>query len=75
MQNAEKIFGQMNNLTGPIAFLSLFVLSAAVTGSLVVGQPALTYVNGDKTGAVKLFIYTLGWLALGTIILLLVNIK
>jgi len=59
MQNAERIFGQMNNLFGPVVFLLLFVLSAAITGSLVLGRPILMYLDNRKAEAVKLFIYTL----------------
>lgn len=69
MQNGEKLFGQINEAVAPIAFLMLFVLSASVTGGLVLGKPMLMYLNNEKSNAVKLFIYTLCWLALGTIIL------
>jgi hypothetical protein len=75
MQNGEKIFGHMNPTAAPIAFLMLFVLSAGITGGLVVGKPLLLYFDNQKTEAVKLFLYTLGWLALGTIILLALSIQ
>ena len=75
MTNGERIFGEINKATGPIAFLMLFVLSAAVTGSLVLGKPILMYLNNQKSEAVKLFIYTLCWLALGVLILFIVSIK
>jgi hypothetical protein len=74
MQNGEKIFGKMDNTTGPIAFLTMFVLSAAVTGSLVLGKPILLYLNNQKTEAIKMFIFTLCWLALAVIILLLSSV-
>ena len=74
MQNGDKIFGKMNQATAPIAFLMLFVLSAGVTGGLVVGKPLLLYFDNKKTEAIKLFLYTLGWLALGTVILVLVSL-
>ena len=74
MQNGQKIFGDMNQTTGPIAFLTLFVLSASVTGGLVLGKPVLMYLNNEKSGAIKLFIYTLAWLAVAVIILLTVSI-
>ncbi|HYE22756.1 MAG TPA: hypothetical protein VD998_04170, partial [Verrucomicrobiae bacterium] len=71
MQNAERIFGDMDNTTlGPITFLMLFVLSAAVTGSLVLGRPVLMYLDGQKKEAVKLFLVTIVWLALAIVILL-----
>lgn len=74
MQAGEKIFGDANQTTGPIAFLTLFVLSAGVTGGLVLGKPLLMYLDNEKTDAVKLFIYTLGWLMLAVIILFAVSI-
>ncbi|MFA7654016.1 MAG: hypothetical protein WCX97_03175 [Candidatus Magasanikbacteria bacterium] len=58
----EQIFGKMNNLFGPMAFLMLFVLSAAITSALVLGRPILLYMEGKKIEAIKLFGYILGWL-------------
>lgn len=74
MQNGERIFGGMNEILGPIAFLMLFVLSAAITGGLIIGKPVLMYLNNEKKDAVKLFLYTLSSLALATLIMLLLNI-
>ena len=72
MRNAAKIFGQVDSLIDPIAVLTLFVLSAAITGSLILGKPVLMYMNGSKPEAIKLFFYTIGWLALAMIILIIV---
>ena len=74
MQNGEKIFGQMSNLFGPIAFLLLFVLSAAITGALVLGRPVLMYLENQKKEALKLFFYTLGWLLIMIMIILAIQI-
>lgn len=74
MKNGEKIFDNINQTTGPIAFLSLFVLSAAITGSLVLGKPVVLYLNGEKNEAVKMFIYTVCWLALAVISLLVFSV-
>ncbi len=74
MQNGEKYFESVNESIAPIAFLTLFVLSAAVTGGLVLGKPVLMYLNNQKNEAIRLFIYTLGWLALAVVILLIVSI-
>lgn len=57
----------------PVLFLTLFVLSAGVTASLVLGKPVLMYLANDKNEAIKLFVYTLGWLLVAVIILLIVN--
>ncbi len=62
MQNGERIFGKMDNILGPVAFLLLFVLSAAITGSLVLGKPILMHLENRKAEAVKLFFYTIVWL-------------
>jgi len=69
MANGERIFNSISKTLGPIAFLTLFVLSASVTGGLVLGKPVLMYVNGQKSDAVKLFIFTLSWLAAALIVL------
>ncbi len=44
----------------PICMLMLFVLSAAVMGILVFGQPILWYLDGKKQEAISLLMYTLG---------------
>ncbi len=72
MQNAERFFGQTEDtILAPIVFLTLFVLSAAITGSLVIGKPILMYINNEKSQAVRLFVYTLGWLALALVFLVI----
>lgn len=57
---------------GPVAFLLLFILSAAVTGALILGRPVLLYLENQKTEAVRLFIYTIGWLVVFTMMAFLV---
>ena len=57
-------FGTMNKLGQnsvftPIAFLLLFVFSAALTGFLIFGKPAQLYVDGKKKEALSLLTYTL----------------
>lgn len=64
MFNGENLFGNEKSFLIPIFMLTLFVLSAAITGSLVLGKPILMYFDGQKKEALKLFIITLGWLAL-----------
>jgi hypothetical protein len=72
--NAQKIFGTMRNITGPISFLLLFVTSAAITGFLVLGQPVMLYVDNKKKDAIKLFILTVAWLFILTVIALALNL-
>ena len=56
---APQIFGEHGPKTVlvPIVMLLLFVFSAAVTGSLVLGRPVLWYLDGKKKEAIEL----LGW--------------
>jgi len=62
-QLAPIFFGKLdNNILGTSAFLLLFVFSAAITGALVLGKPILFYLDGAKTDAVKMFLYTIGFL-------------
>lgn len=69
MQNANQLFGFTDSkLLGPMAFLMLFVLSAAIVGSLVLARPAMLYLNGQKSEGVRLFVYILGWLLLAILI-------
>jgi len=73
MQNGEHLFGKMQNFWGPLSFLMLFVVSAAIVGSLVFGKPAMMYLGGEKKEAVRLLGYTLVWLFLATLILLIIQ--
>ena len=54
----------------PILMLSLFVLSASITGSLILGRPILWYLEGKKKEALLLLGYTLGIFFLTTLIAL-----
>lgn len=73
--NGEKMFGTIDNILGPIAFLLVFVISASITGGLVLGKPILMFLDGQKKEAVQLFMYTVGWLALIAIILLIIALS
>lgn len=48
---------------GSALFLMLFIVSACVTGSLVLLRPVLLYVEGHKKESVLLFVYTVACLA------------
>lgn len=74
MSNGERIFGGgPDTIWIPIALLTLFVLSAAIMGVLILGRPILMYVDGHKTAALKFFGYTLGWLALILVAVLVIQ--
>ena len=68
VNNLERFLPKEDNLLMPISALMLFVLSATVTGGLVLGKPVMMYLNGERPEAVRMLIYTLGWLALFTVI-------
>jgi len=68
------MFSGEDNFFSPILALLLFVLSAAITSSLVLGKVILMYLENKKTEAVKLFGYTLGWLFILTILALFLQI-
>ncbi|MFA5175600.1 MAG: hypothetical protein WC430_04305 [Patescibacteria group bacterium] len=75
LRNGNQIFGKMDNFLAPVAFLLLFVLSAAITGMLVLGKPLLLYFENRKSEAIKMFFYTIGWLFLITLAILIAQIK
>ena len=75
MFNGKKIFGQTDSFLQPVAILLLFVVSAAITGSLVLIRPINLYLNGMKKEAIKLLIYTIVFLFLITAIVFAVNVN
>lgn len=58
MRNAKNIFGENDNFLTGVMVLLLFILSALVTGFLVLGRPAMLYFDGKKKEGVTLLIYT-----------------
>jgi hypothetical protein len=64
MNNAQKIFGKNDNVMTGVIVLLIFILSALITGSLVLGRPILYYLDGKKAEAVKLLFYTIISLAI-----------
>lgn len=75
--NSQTIFGkQHGSFLMPLFVLLLFVISASVTGLLVLGKPILMYLNGLKREAFILLFATLGWLGVflvGVVIALLLR--
>ncbi|MFH0979841.1 MAG: hypothetical protein V1803_02760 [Candidatus Roizmanbacteria bacterium] len=62
--------GRKNTFLAPIAMLLLFVFSAALTGYLIFGKPALLYIDGKKKDALSLLTYTLIFFFIITFIVL-----
>ena len=67
--NGSKFFGEVTGIAVPILMLLLFLVSACVTGALVLGKPILLYMDGMKKEALTLFLATVGWLAVFLIII------
>ena len=58
--NAQRIFGeQEDKFFIPVIMLTLFVLSVLITGSLILGKPAMFYFDGQKKEGIKLLFYTI----------------
>jgi hypothetical protein len=78
LQHANQWFGTMTNIWGPIAFLLLFTLSAAIIGLLIFGRPVYMYLNGKKKEAFSFIFATLGFLFVEAlfifIIMMLMNV-
>ncbi len=72
MSHANTWFGQKDTAWTPVAVLMMFVLSAAVTGGLVLGRPVLMYMDGKKQEALQFFGFTVMWLFVLTIIVFVV---
>lgn len=65
-----KYFGDKPDpaIIAPIAFLLLFVISASISGALILGKPVMLYLDGKKKDALQLFSFTLAWLAVFLIV-------
>lgn len=72
MANANTFFGREDKFLTPVVVLLLLVLSAAVTGSLLFGQPAMWYVDGKKKPALQLLGATLASLAVITLVAMVI---
>jgi hypothetical protein len=72
MMNAGRYFGDEASVVAIAVFLMIFVLSAAVSGALILGRPVLLYLEGQKKEAVKLFTITLAWMLIFLAILLVI---
>ncbi|MBU0545958.1 hypothetical protein KKA13_01760 [Patescibacteria group bacterium] len=67
--NGEKFFGRASNFLMPLLLLLIFVISAVITGLLVLGKPVLLYWDGRKKDAIYFLSATLGWLIVLAMIL------
>ena len=72
--NAQRLFGKVTSFWGPLALLMLFVVSATIVGTLVLGRPILLYLEGKKDEALRFFAWTVGWLAILTLGIFVVRV-
>lgn len=70
--NSNTLFGKTPSILTAMVFLLVFVVSATITGSLVLGRPALWYFNGNKNEAIKLALYTVAFICLITFIVIII---
>jgi hypothetical protein len=70
--NSQYIFGQIHSFLIPLLALLLFVISACITGLLVLGKPVYLYLEGHKKEAFILFFATLGWLVFFLLVLIII---
>lgn len=54
--------GAIHPVTATILFLLVFVVSALICGSIVLGYPLLLFFEGKKKLAVEIVILTIAWL-------------
>lgn len=63
MSNGSRWFGEKDTALTPVFVLLLFVISATVTATLVLGKPLELYLAGAKKEAARFLFATVGWLA------------
>jgi hypothetical protein len=62
--------GQPDTVFAPIFFLTLLVISATITGGLVLGRPVMWYIDGKKREAIVLLGCTVAALAVILLVVL-----
>jgi len=68
--SGEQLFGGEENFLLPVSMLLLLVLSVAVVGVLIFGKPVFMYLDGQKKEAWTMLLYTIGWLAVLVVVVL-----
>ncbi len=62
LSNGEKVFGHTSSFLLPLFMMLLLIVSASVTGFLVLGKPVQLYLDNQKKDALNLLWSTLAWL-------------
>lgn len=73
----ENIIPKEDTVFMPMMMLMLFVFSASITSTLVLGRPILWYLDGRKNEAISLFLSTLAvfFVVLVLVFLLVIGIN
>ncbi len=72
MFDGKAVFGGAPSFLEPLFILLLFIISASLTGLMVLGRPVQYYFDGHKKEAFVLLFATLSWLVLFTLIVAVV---
>ncbi len=56
-------------------FLLLFVTSALICGGLVLGYPAYLFFNGERKTAIRLVLWSVGWLVILLLVLVFILLR
>ena len=72
MTSTRAFAGKAPAVISMAAFLMLFIVSAVVTGLLVMGKPILLYADGAKKQAIAMLLMTVAWLFTITVIALII---
>jgi hypothetical protein len=72
LNNAQKILGKPPEILIAAVMLLVFVLSASITGLLVLGRPIHLYFNGLKKEALILLCSTLACLFVFMVVILII---
>ena len=59
----------------PMMMLTLFVLSALIEGAIVLGQPILMFVQGERQDAAKVLATTVGFMFLCLLAFVALNLR
>ncbi|GEM_PF-5571511 len=72
MSGAEQFAGKAGDIVAPMGFLLLFSSSAAILALAVFGRPVAWYMEGKRSDAVTLAVYTVSFLLIITLAVLLI---
>jgi len=76
ISNSQQWLGPLPNIwLGFAMMIMIFIISACVTGSLVLLKPVLLYLEGQKKEAVHLFAYTLLFLIVMVLVIIFFIIR